>query len=74
MTNTDTKSQRMWANLDGQGTAMAETALCDDHQHTPGLAREATRIAMDQPDFGGMTARTRCSNEELACFACLTDA
>lgn len=63
----------MWANISNQGTAMGETALCDDHQHAGdrSFVREAIARAQAADDWNGMTARKRCSgNTQLECFAC----
>lgn len=63
----------MWVNESNQGTAMAETALCDACQHSGDNALTATLLAMQADDFD-RTRRTRVENPELTCQVCGTAA
>lgn len=64
---------RIYALCNAQGTAMAETALCEDHSD-PANRRNARLLAMHEPGggpHGGGTGFIDCTgNDALACTVC----
>jgi hypothetical protein len=65
------RAKEMWALTSKQGTAMPETALCENHVLMGSERGRVNSVAGFSPDWDGDPQMKECTeNDQLACTKC----